>query len=207
MNHITLRRRATKSLPYDAEVEYLRVTNNATFLIQSQIKMKKGMGFGITFSDFTFYRTNGSCPLCGTNWSTTSRAMFFCAPPKGVVTNLDWINSSSLVADVSGSGKKTLELKNYNGSTCKVYLNNVGKATRTYFDFETGNNMRIQFLSLGDSRYDGKIYNAFIYNSNNDRILDLIPVRKGQVGYMYDKVSGQLFGNGGTGNFILGPDK
>lgn len=35
---------------------------------------------------------------------------------------------------------------------------------------------------------------------------DLIPVRIGQVGYMYDRVSGQLFGNAGTGDFILGPD-
>jgi hypothetical protein len=37
--------------------------------------------------------------------------------------------------------------------------------------------------------------------------LDLIPVRVGNVGYMYDKVSGKLFGNAGTGKFILGPDK
>jgi hypothetical protein len=37
--------------------------------------------------------------------------------------------------------------------------------------------------------------------------MDLIPVRIGNVGYMYDKVSGQLFENQGTGNFILGPDK
>ena len=37
--------------------------------------------------------------------------------------------------------------------------------------------------------------------------MNLIPVRKDGVGYMYDTVSGQLFGNIGTGNFILGPDK
>lgn len=35
---------------------------------------------------------------------------------------------------------------------------------------------------------------------------DLIPVRIGNTGYMYDKVSGQLFGNSGNGDFILGPD-
>lgn len=35
---------------------------------------------------------------------------------------------------------------------------------------------------------------------------DFIPVRVGQVGYMYDKVSGQLFSNVNTGNFILGND-
>ena len=41
---------------------------------------------------------------------------------------------------------------------------------------------------------------------NDILVRDLIPVRVGNVGYMYDKVSGQLFGNSGTGNFILGPD-
>lgn len=37
-------------------------------------------------------------------------------------------------------------------------------------------------------------------------LLDFLPVRKGSVGYMYDKVSGELFGNAGTGSFILGND-
>lgn len=47
----------------------------------------------------------------------------------------------------------------------------------------------------------------FTYKRNGEYIIDLIPVRVGNVGYMYDKVSGQLFGNAGTGEFILGPDK
>ena len=38
-------------------------------------------------------------------------------------------------------------------------------------------------------------------------IFDFIPVRVGSIGYMYDRVSGQLFGNSGTGAFIIGPDK
>lgn len=46
----------------------------------------------------------------------------------------------------------------------------------------------------------GRLYYLKIGN------LDLIPVRVGQVGYMYDKVSKTLFGNQGTGSFTLGPD-
>lgn len=38
-------------------------------------------------------------------------------------------------------------------------------------------------------------------------IRDYIPVRVGNVGYLFDRVSGQFFGNSGTGSFILGPDK
>lgn len=50
-----------------------------------------------------------------------------------------------------------------------------------------------------------KVYNFKMYD-RSEIILDLIPVRIGNVGYMYDKVSKQLFGNMGTGNFILGGD-
>ena len=48
---------------------------------------------------------------------------------------------------------------------------------------------------------------SFSIEANSKAILDLIPVRVGDVGYMYDRVSGQLFGNQGTGDFIIGPDK
>ena len=52
----------------------------------------------------------------------------------------------------------------------------------------------------------GRIYGCQII-SNNEIVRDYIPVRIGQTGYMYDRVSGELFGNSGTGDFILGPDK
>ena len=52
----------------------------------------------------------------------------------------------------------------------------------------------------------GRFYYFQIYK-NDVLVFDLIPVRVGQTGYMYDKVSGTLFGNDGTGSFILGGDK
>lgn len=58
-------------------------------------------------------------------------------------------------------------------------------------------------------KYNGAspgIIRSFKHRKATGEILDLIPVRVGNVGYMYDKVSGQLFGNAGTGDFILGPD-
>ena len=48
----------------------------------------------------------------------------------------------------------------------------------------------------------------FKVEDDNSLILDLISVRKGSVGYMYDRVSGKLYGNAAeTGAFIIGPDK
>lgn len=40
----------------------------------------------------------------------------------------------------------------------------------------------------------------------NDVIRDLMAVRVGSVGYLYDQIGGTLYANSGTGDFILGPD-
>lgn len=50
-----------------------------------------------------------------------------------------------------------------------------------------------------------KIY-SFSVEKDGQQIANLIPVRVGSVGYMYDTVSGRLFGNDGDGDFLIGPD-
>lgn len=47
---------------------------------------------------------------------------------------------------------------------------------------------------------------ALYSGSNLIPIYDFYPVRIGKMGYMLDVISGELFGNDGEGNFILGPD-
>ena len=53
---------------------------------------------------------------------------------------------------------------------------------------------------------EAKVRFAKFYDSAGSLVLDLIPVRCGTTGYMYDRVSGRLFGNDGTGDFIVGSD-
>ena len=60
-------------------------------------------------------------------------------------------------------------------------------------------------VSGGYTKYAGKIYSVQI-SQGNQIVMDLIPVRVGNVGYMFDKISGNLYGNNGTGSFTLGPD-
>ena len=60
--------------------------------------------------------------------------------------------------------------------------------------------------------YDGyysmcRIFGFTATSEATGQHFDLLPVRKGNIGYMYDRVSGELFGNAGTGDFIIGPDK
>lgn len=60
-------------------------------------------------------------------------------------------------------------------------------------------------LVIFNNSFKGRCYYFKVYD-NNIINLDLIPARVGSDGYMYDRVSKQLFGNSGTGSFALGPD-
>lgn len=49
-------------------------------------------------------------------------------------------------------------------------------------------------------------YYAFTISSGGVVTHDLIPVRLGNTGYMYDRITNKRFGNAGTGDFQYGPD-
>ena len=64
-------------------------------------------------------------------------------------------------------------------------------------------------FSAHNITYNGRCrisYLQIINTSTDEIVLDLIPVRVGNVGHMYDRVSGKLFGNAGTGDFAVGDD-
>ena len=57
-----------------------------------------------------------------------------------------------------------------------------------------------------NTSFVGKLFGLSIKKYDEDYRIDIIPVRCGTVGYMYDRVSGHLFANAGTGDFIVGAD-
>lgn len=79
-------------------------------------------------------------------------------------------------------------------------ITNLGSNGGNICLFARGGNLNANF------RPNCRIKSAKIYLNNNSLVRDFIPVRKGNIGYMYDKISNQLFGNLGSGNFVLGPD-
>lgn len=110
----------------------------------------------------------------------------------------------------------------YNGTKANGGGAQVSVAIGTTYDikmyptYALFNNTRINLTTTRGNQNNGSLkifynnvklrYYNFKYTKGNEVILDMIPVRVGTVGYMYDKVSGQLFGNDGTGDFILGND-
>ena len=65
--------------------------------------------------------------------------------------------------------------------------------------------MARRYNNTTDFRLRGKFYGSSIMQQGS-YIIDMIPVRRGTIGYLYDKVSKQLFANDGTDVFVLGPD-
>ena len=94
-----------------------------------------------------------------------------------------------------------------NGTDWDITCNNVSQQ----FSNSTliNNPTTIKLFKRGDlnasSACYGRIYKVKVWD-NNTLVLDLVPVRIGSIGYMYNEVDGKYFGNIGTGDFVIGPD-
>ena len=78
-----------------------------------------------------------------------------------------------------------------------------GAGSIILFNFCNYINGERQMLSANNNPI--KIYSCKIY-IGGVLVSDFKPVRAGTTGYLLDKVSGRLFGNKGTGNFVCGGD-
>ncbi len=204
-----------KGLPYDAEIEYLESRNtnidaapyiktdylaNANTVVQLKIYIPNEYQYNIynrrrfIFGGRQTWNNSNSFAF---NYKGSSPSYF--GYNIGVKTN-DRVCSANYDTmyniEVSSSNIKV------NGTDYAIDSNNVSDNTYTQDIFglnhQNGHNSEykmvgriyfIKFLELGEVK------------------LDLIPVRVGTTGYMYDKVSETLFGNEGTSDFVLGPDK
>lgn len=97
------------------------------------------------------------------------------------VISIDEDHSIYVAGEIKGQFERTEDVQNL-----PIYI----------FKANTASSYRISKL---------KLYHFSLFDQRGV-VLNLKPVRKDGVGYMYDTVSGQLFGNSGTGAFILGPD-
>lgn len=199
-----------KRLPYDAEVQYLQ--SSGTQWIDTGVVWKLGdtvrietaqtqvldqAAFGVS------NRIYGFCNAIGAG-SSNSRAFFW--------SNAPYSGGSTTALPVNyGTTRHVIAI---NSDTCNVDGTVIsGSVTSLTSDslhtiplFCRVNNAATTTIN---KTYYGRIYWWQHYRSGT-LVRDMIPVRVGSgssaVGYMYDKVSGQLFGNAGTGSFPTGPD-
>lgn len=209
---------ADAKLPYDAEVEYIGRTGAGNVLgpyidtgivptedtaIECDIAMDATSFFCVVIGSETSDGSNDKWHLRGqgANWKFT-----------GAIGNKSTDgNSGSLPSITSGSRvsvKQNREYFSYENATLTLNYTGVLSATYPLFMFDGnlgGNAWKRAFI--------GKIYSMRIYDySTNENLRDFIPVRftneqSQSEGAMYDRVSGALFRNAGTGAFTIGPDK
>ena len=113
------------------------------------------------------------------------------------------------VHTVTLSCTDTTETITLDGSVVKTYtVAATGLADNTLPFFLFARNNGGNALYLAKCRIMGYSYKEYVDSTRQSVVksCDLIPVRVGTTGYMYDTVSGELFENAGTGEFILGPD-
>ena len=194
-------------LPYDAEVEYLESTGTQyidtgvfaslntsvdikaqfteLFNVNALIAMDNGYGTKESFV-LEYYSKFGICLSIGgasPYWRTTTVMT--------VVTNT-WYDISAGRASATVNGVR--------------FAREYGSGNPVSFS-PLHHLYMFAFGRKGAPIIFGKARIAYSKIYDNGVLLrDFIPVRVGSVGYMYDKVSGQLFRNAGTGAFILGPD-
>lgn len=196
-----LRRRmmanAGGGLPYDAAVAYIEGTGRQK--IEIPVSVIGGDDFAVGIRLYCKSTTDGGY-LFGSN------------TPQGIYSQrLSYDSSSNSIMFASAIGGNP----NQGGSLMSVgewhdyELSTSGKTVDGIFTSlpRTITSFSSLFL-MGRSRgsaYPYRLSSCYI-NHNGVRIYDMIAVRIGTAGYMYDTVSGELFGNVGSGTFILGPD-
>lgn len=184
---------------YDAEIEYLESTS--TQWIDTEIIPDATTGFEIKVvcsNNYETYFIGLRNDSGNTRWGAghSSYGFYWCY---GTFGARDRLNSRSATIKLNYLKDKRFVATN-DSDTVDVLLPTLS--------FTPAYNIRL-FGSAGVdasySKWSGKIYYCQI-TQGSELIMDLIPVRIGSVGYMYDKVSDRLFGNAGTGSFVLGPD-
>lgn len=194
-------------LPYDAEIEYLESTG--TQFIDT------GLTPGDIGSRF-IYRTE-------IQWKTAAHRQLMGAQDInffGVDTSMRYESYSTMTRTGSTSSFDIVEfvMAYLNRKTYRrfSYINETlsSAAWESNTLFSTNRIVIFGIYTLAGTAINSnflclcKIKSFKIYNDQTgDVYFDGIPVRVGTIGYMYDRVSGQLFGNAGTGAFIVGPDK
>lgn len=182
--------------PYDAEIEYLRSTG--TQWIDTGING----GNLVTVEIKAIFAYADDSKLFGYRINYASARNIILASGDGKYY-LDYGNGSQFNSGVGvDSNIHTFKLDK-NNAYIDEKLTNVYPA-QTF----TGGSMYL-FACNQNGNVNGATRATVYYtkiSKNGILVRDFIPVRVGTTGYMYDKVSGELFGNSGTGNFVLGPD-
>lgn len=191
---------AGKRLPYDAEIEYLESTGtqwiDTGFIPTSGTSVEIGYKTAdaqlntVLFGRRVAYNNKTYCIWANAN----GKIRFDYA--LNTTDNKDGPNS--IVGSWVGVSKRK-ERNFVNGIEYTPNETKTFACDGNAYLFGMNNNGTADWLVSAQVAYC-RIY------ENGVLVRDFIPVRRGTVGYLYDRVTRKLFGNAGTGDFTCGPD-
>ena len=215
--HQTMLAPQSAPLPYDAEVEYIEGTGDQFLDTGYKTCESSHMVFDAMYNG---YATSGysSTMLFGSQTSVggaAATALAVWLNSNGQMSFNDigfdsgWVSSPTIASGsrhvfaienrtlfLDGTSIRSSGATGAYRSTVSVCLLRANTPT----GYQSGSNRRMK----------GRIY-SFSASESGILAFDGIPVRVGSgssaVGYLFDRVSGELFGNAGTGAFTIGPDK
>ena len=191
-----------KSLPYDAEIEYLESTGtqwiDTDYILTTPYSMR-------VILDFAVSKNSNQKNIFGSNDNNGLNAYFQTGTSFGIYMSRGYVLQN---VPISLNNRAVLDLYIPSGANAGTLIYNGITYTTSAKDHTQGNTHFYLYTQSPPSTRTSKlqIYSCKIYD-NEVLVRDFIPVRKGTAGYLYDKVSGTLFGNAGTGDFVLGSDK
>ena len=182
------------NLPYDAEVQFLESTG--TQYIDTGLK---GIANEQITIDFKNVSGSSMAGIFGSRTTSSTGKVWLIRSQNYSIRASLGSSSNVTIASLSGRYKVVIDTGNGTALVNNTNSYNIGSFTTSDYNMLLFTN---QTANTINSIPNVRVYELII----GDR-MHLIPVRVGSVGYMYDRVSRQLFGNAGTGDFIVGPDK
>ena len=186
-------RKMMKLLPYDAEVEYLESTGT------------QWIDTGYTKSQCPYFSLDVQ-PLITNVDSGMFGAYTDGYSVQQILGRWRWFDGGWNLTDIPVDITRTPNItKNANGWFVD------GEITKTSSGSKGNLSLVLFGINVNGKKYGDKYPIRFnrlsLFDKKSILVADFIPVRKGNIGYMYDRLSRQLLGNQGTGAFIIGPDK
>ena len=191
---------------YDAEIEYLQSADGNQYIDCGFIADQ-----AIDFELLVMRINNAIRWDCGSEEGWSSKIARLLVQENNMTRwryhtgGADLTQSSNLIGDL------TLTVNGREASVTNLYSGNTYSGTGPSGSFVTPGHFLLFAFTLGQApslaadSAGSRLKGAVI--TDGAASLDLIPVRKGTVGYMYDRNSNLLLPNAGTGAFLLGPDK
>lgn len=187
--------------PYTTEIEYLESTG--TQYIDTGIAPSSAISETAVFEAVVPHATPAAF-LYGTGNDGGRQSCGMCCN-KGVVTY--WNGTAFVLSKMPYSATQKYEIHrdangfSVNGKEIPAKMSEHATSDLSMYLFA-----RHHTKGVTDNFSSVRLY-SYRVKSGGKLILDLIPVRVGRIGHLYDKISKKLYSNKGDGSFVLGKDK